>query len=80
MAWLGSTRLVVREEGTQERVVGWYAPVEVVDGTRLWREVEVGVQMRLVAVGWKAEGYNGAVAFFIYLQYCFNENTLELIE
>ena len=50
--------MVVREEEAQERVVGWYAPVEVVDETRLWGRVEMVVHMRLVAmaVGWKAEG------------------------
>lgn len=45
MAWLGSMKLVVREEGVQGQVVGWYAPVEVVDETRLWGEVEAVVQM-----------------------------------
>ena len=30
--------------------------------TREWKETEVGVQMRLVAVGWRADGYAGAVA------------------
>ena len=55
-------RLTMRGRGTQEWVVGWYAPVEVLDETGLWRGVEAVVQMRLVAVGWKVEGYNGAVA------------------
>ena len=43
-------------------MVGWYAPVRVVDETKLWREMEAVVQMRLVAVSWGADGYSGAVA------------------
>ena len=43
-------------------MVGWYAPVEVVDEARGWEKMDVVVQMRLVAVGWKADGYTGAVA------------------
>ena len=45
-----------------KEVVSWYAPVKVAEETRGWKLTEVVVQMRLVAVGWKADGYAGAVA------------------
>ena len=47
MAWRGKV---------QKQMVGWYALVEMVDETRLWRKVEAMVRMRLVAVGWRADG------------------------
>ena len=45
-------QMVVQAGEIQEQVVGWYAPVEVVDETKLWKKVEATVRMRLVAVGW----------------------------
>ena len=61
-AWQGSMQLKVQGGGAQRGVVGWYVPFKVVAETREWKETEVGVQMRLVAVGWRADGYAGAVA------------------
>ena len=43
--------MVVQTGETQEQVVGWYAPAEVVDKTKLWKKVEATVKMGLVAVG-----------------------------
>ena len=51
-AWQGSMQLKVQTGGAQKEVVGWYVPFKVVAETRAWKQTDVVVQMRLVAVGW----------------------------